>query len=212
MNAITDLREPTVYLVDDDPAIRDSLGLLLETDGLRVEPYACAEDFLAAYNEARIGCIVLDVRMQRLSGIELHGELVRRGSHLPVIFLTAHGDIPTTVRAMKAGAVDFLTKPVNAERLIELVRAALQNDGERVLQRRRLAELTPRELEILRLVVAGQSSKNIARTLGISFRTVEVHRSKLLHKTGATSAFELAQIVAASGNGGDSPPPAADGG
>lgn len=194
---------PTVFIVDDDPAIRDSASLLLEIAGLSAECHASAESFLDAYRADRVGCLVLDVRMGKMSGPELQAELVRRGSRLPIIFLTAHGDIPMTVRAMKAGAVDFLTKPIDGARLLERVQAALaQNEQELARldalnkRRERMVDLTPREQEIMLMTVAGESCKAIAKALGISHRTVELHRSHLLQKTGAGSVVELAQLVA----------------
>lgn len=196
----------TVFIVDDDDAVRDSLSLLCETAGLKVECHASAESFLDAWRPDQPGCVVLDVRMARMSGPELHAELNRRGCQLPVIYLTAHGDIPMTVRAMKAGAVDFLTKPVDGAAFIERVQEALQRGHEQIkLQQtlsgkhRRLAQLTPREREVLLLALAGHPNKAIARRLGISHRTVEIHRSHILQKTGATSLLELAQLAAECG-------------
>ncbi|WP_153111506.1 response regulator transcription factor [Propionivibrio limicola] len=197
---------PTVFIVDDDPAIRDSLSLLLETAGHAVECHDSAESFLAAGRENSPGCLILDVRMKQMSGPELHAELVRRGSQLPVIFLTAHGDIPMTVRAIKAGAKDFLTKPINGTELLERVEAALQSDQARHCQqqtlareRQRLQQLTQRENEVMMLALAGNTNKGIAKQLGISYRTVEIHRSRILQKTGAANMLELAQLAASWG-------------
>jgi len=195
-----------VYIIDDDAAVRDSLSLLCETAGLKVECHDSAEAFLNAYRPGQLGCLVLDVRMGRMSGPELHAELTSRGSHMPVIYLTAHGDIPMTVRAMKAGAVDFLTKPVDGATLLDRVQAALRYDWDLlnhqealVCQRQKLASLTPREREIMTLVLAGYANKTIGARLGISHRTVEIHRSRILHKTGSTSFLELAQLATACG-------------
>ena len=192
-----------VYIVDDDAAVRDSLGLLCETAGLRVECHASAESFLSAYRPGQAGCLVLDVRMGQMSGPELHAELVRRGSRLPVIYLTAHGDIPMTVRAMKAGAADFLTKPVDGAVLLDRVQAALSRNCELLLlqenlaaQHQRLTLLTPREREVMLLALAGHPNKAIANRLGISHRTVEIHRSRILQKTGTTSMLELTRFAA----------------
>jgi len=197
------MSSPVTFVVDDDAAIRDSLALLGETAGLQVECYESAEAFLAAHHPERRGCLVLDVRLPRMSGPQLHEELRRRGSSLPVIYLTAHGDIPMTVQAMKAGAADFLTKPVDGALLLERIRAALELDGASpdsvgtpASQRERLAQLTAREREVMRLAVSGYSNKDIARRLGISFRTVEIHRSRVLKKTGAGNLLELARIAA----------------
>lgn len=194
--------QPIVFIVDDDAAVRDGLGLLCETAGLRVECHPSAESFLAAYRPEQPGCLVLDVRMGAMSGPELQAELVRRGSHLPIVFLTAHGDIPMTVRAMRAGAVDFLTKPVHGGLLLERVQAALRSNDALLNQqasqhgqRQRLASLTPRELEVMNLALAGLSNKQIAKQLGISHRTVELHRSRILHKTGCASLLELALLA-----------------
>lgn len=202
---------PTVFVVDDDAAVRDSVLLLLETAGLAVETCESAEAFLAAPDAQRAGCLVLDMRMPGMSGIELQAELARRGMDLPIVFLTAHGDIPQTVQAMKAGAEDFLTKPVDGAVLLERVQAALvrgradrERQAARAHARTRLAALTEREREILALAVAGCANKEIARQLGISFRTVELHRSRILRKTGAETLLELAQLAAAAGFSGAS--------
>ena len=192
----------TVYLVDDDDAVRDSLALLFETAGLPVECYPSAETFLDAYRPDRAGCLVLDVSMPGLSGTELQAVLARRGFRLPIIFLTAHGDIPMTVRAIKAGAVDFLTKPVQARPLLERVQAAIAED---LRQRERLriepaaaailASLTPRELEVAQLLVEGRTNKEIASHLGISHRTVENHRARVMEKTRTHHLVELARLM-----------------
>ncbi len=192
-----------VFIVDNDTAVRDSLSLLCETVGLKVECHDSAESFLRAYRPDQTGCLVLDVRMGGMSGPDLHAELSRRDSHLPVIYLTAHGDIPMTVRAMKAGAADFLTKPVDAAQLLERVQVALRQDRAQLgcrealsAQCRRLMNLTPREREVMSFALAGQANKAIAKRLGISYRTVEIHRSRILHKTGVGSLLELAQLAA----------------
>ena len=197
------MNPPIVYIVDDDAAVRDSFSLLCETAGLKVECHASAESFLSAYRPDHAGCLVLDVRMGPMSGPELHAELARRGSQLPVIYLTAHGDIPMTVRAMKAGAADFLTKPVEGALLLDRVQAALIHSCELLhrqenlaAQRQRLTLLTPREREVMMLALAGHPNKVIANRLGISNRTVEGHRSRILQKTGTTSMLELAQLAA----------------
>ncbi len=203
MNSTT---EPTVFVVDDDPAVRDSLSLLLETEGLSVECHESAESFLAAYRDDRPGCLILDVRMHPMSGPELQAELVRAGSRLPIIFLTAHGDIPMTVRAMKAGARDFLTKPINGTELLDRVHAVLRSERERqdglemlARERKRLEELTQREHEVMMLALAGRANKAIAKQLGISYRTVEIHRSHILQKTGTANMLELAQLASTCG-------------
>lgn len=192
---------PCVFVVDDDDAVRDSLGLVFETAGLAYQTFASAECFLENYCPGQPGCLVLDVNMPGLDGHELQAELIHRHIHLPIIFLTAYGDIPMTVRAMKAGAVDFLTKPVSTERLIDLVQAALQTQlntyakaMEQHDQCKRLSELTARELEIMGLVLTGLANKEIARHLGISHRTVEIHRARVMEKTGSTNILELVRF------------------
>jgi FixJ family two-component response regulator len=200
--------QPIVFVVDDDASVRGGICLLCETAGLQVECHDSAESFLAAYGDDRAGCLLLDVSMGGMSGPELHAELVRRGSLLPVIFLTAHGDIPMTVRAMKAGAVDFLTKPAEGPELLDRVQAAIAVEVTRLakheglsLKCQRLATLTPRERDILLLAAAGEANKVIGRRLGISHRTVEIHRSNILRKTGAANLLELAQLAADCGCG-----------
>jgi FixJ family two-component response regulator len=196
--------QPCVFVVDDDDAVRDSLGLVFETAELEYQTFASAECFLENYCPGQPGCLVLDVNMPGLDGHELQAELIRRHIHLPIIFLTAYGDIPMTVRAMKAGAVDFLTKPVSTELLLDRVLAALQIEINTYAQAMkgqalcdRLNGLTSRELEIMGMVVAGLTNKEIARHLGISHRTVEIHRAKVMEKTGAPNLLELARIYEA---------------
>lgn len=188
--------DPMVFVVDDDDAVRAGLTAMLEAAGLAVEAYASAVDFLKAYRPGRAGCLVLDVNMPDMKGPELQVELNRRGSHLPIIFLTAHGDIPTTVKAIKAGAVDFLTKPADGAVLLDRVRAALARSTQ---LSRALSNLTEREHEVMLHMAAGRSSKEIARTLEISYRTVELYRSRILQKMKAHSVLELAEIVRALG-------------
>ncbi len=196
--------EPCIFIVDDDYAVRDGLGLVFETANLSYQTFDSAEHFLQAYCPGKPGCLLLDMNMPGLNGLELQDELRRRNIHLPIIFLTAHGDIPTTVRAVKAGAVDFLTKPVPSKLLIERIQAVLQHEAqiheknmtERALCNR-LNNLTSREFEILPLVVQGHSNKEIAQQLGISYRTVEIHRARILHKTGVTTLLELARLCEA---------------
>lgn len=198
--------EAIVFVVDDDPMIRDSLSLLLETEGLVVKSYGSAESFLAAVDSDRTGCLVLDVCLPGMGGPALQAELQRRNIHMPILYLTAHGDIPTTVRAMRAGADDFLTKPPDVAVLLKRIRLALnrsvveqQQRTVRLATNKRLDTLTPREREILSLAMTGHSNKHIARQLGISFRTVEVHRSNILHKMGATTLLELALSIGEQG-------------
>lgn len=203
----------TVFVVDDDAAVRDSLSLLCETTGLRVECFDSAQGFLDAYRPEQPGCLVLDVRMPGMSGPQLQEELARRGSPLPIIYLTAYGDIPMTVQAMKAGASDFLTKPVNGALLVERIQDVL--DRELAEQQRRaaldeqcarLSQLTERERQIMTFAVAGESNKVIAKRLGISHRTVEIHRSHILQKTGTSCLLELAKLATECGLASEPPP------
>jgi FixJ family two-component response regulator len=205
----------TVFVVDDDAAVRSGLSLLLETAGFEVEAHASAVDFLESFEPGRPGCLLLDVRMPQMSGPELQGELNRRGSLLPIIFLTAHGDVATTAQSFKAGACDFLTKPVESSTLLAAVQAALHKDAQRReqasatrAQRARVQSLTEREREIMVLVVSGRSSKQIAQDLGISHRTVEIHRTRVMQKTGAANLMELFRIAESCGYvaGGPVPP------
>ncbi|MEC4747343.1 response regulator [Methylomicrobium sp. Wu6] len=193
-----------VFIVDDEHVIRHSLGLVMETAGFACQTFESAEDFLQNYCPGKPGCLLLDVNMPGLKGHELQAELIRRKIHLPIIFLTAYGDIPMTVRAIKAGAVDFLTKPVPSNLLIERIQEVLQHETQ--IPEQPQAEqalcmsqygLTSREMEIMSLVVAGHSNKEIARKLGISHRTVEIHRARILKKTGTTTPLELARLCEA---------------
>lgn len=190
----------TVFVVDDDAAVRDSLAMLLEAAGHTVAAFARAPDFLAACTPR--GCLILDVSMPGMDGPALQDELARRGIRLPIIFLSGHGTIPVTVRAIKAGALDFLTKPVDGAVLLARVQDALRQcallrEQEDTTQSvaARLASLTPREREIMLLVVAGHSSKEIAQRLAISHRTVEIHRARIMQKTAASNLLELARIA-----------------
>jgi len=193
---------PTVFVVDDNAGVRKSLSALLESVGLAVETYASAEEFLAAYSPEHPGCLVLDVRLRQSSGLDLQDDLRRRNATLPIIMLTGHGNVPTSVRALKAGAVDFLQKPAPPKLLLERIRAALDSDRQtrEVIGRRadvleRLAELTPREREVMELLVAGKTSKEIAVAMHVSVRTVEGHRRVVLSKMEVTSAAQLVRTV-----------------
>lgn len=182
----------TVFVVDDDAAVREGIAAMLDAAGFAVQSYASAKEFLQAYRPNWSGCVILDVSMPDMTGPELQAELNRRGVPLPIIFLTAHGDIPMTVSAMKAGAVDFLTKPADGAALLSRVRAALAQSAERS---RSLANLTEREREVMLHVAAGYASKEIARALAISHRTVEIHRARVMQKMNAGSLIELADIA-----------------
>ncbi|MDI1307991.1 MAG: response regulator [Methylotenera sp.] len=194
--------EATIFIIDDDPAIRDSLTLMMAQEGFAVSTFESAEDFLESFQTERLGCAILDIRMSGMDGIQLQDMLTKHRIQMPIIFLTGHGDIPMSVRAIKAGAVDFLTKPVTREKLMTCVRFALL-ECEKMLNIRannesvqsHLAELTERERDVMALAVQGHSNKEIARQLGISHRTVEIHKSKVMHKTGATNLLDLVRIA-----------------
>lgn len=201
--------EPTVFIVDDNVAVRKSLRALLESAGLAVETYASGEEFLAVYEPGRPGCLVLDVRLRQKSGLDLQDDLRRRKTMLPIIVLTAHGNVPTSVRAMKAGAVDFLQKPVPPKLLLERIRATLDNDRqaraittERAVVTDRMARLTPREREVMELLVAGKTSKEVAVAMNVSVRTVEGHRRMVLSKMNVSSAAQLVRTVLGVREGG----------
>ena len=197
---------PAVFIVDDDAAVRDSVSLLLHTAHISAKAYRSANAFLLDYDPSMEGCLLLDIKMPDMDGPELQLELIKRGSMLPIIYLSAYGDIPTTVRAIKSGAVDVLTKPVNPQSLLDNVQAAFDLCASRVVEktvvddaRRKLALLTPREHEVLMLIVNGKSSKVVARTLRISFRTVEVHRTHILQKIEVESLLALIALADACG-------------
>ncbi len=196
-----------VYVVDDDEAVRDSMRWLLEANGFEVSTFASAEEFLARLPEPEpIGCLLLDVRMPGMSGLELHEELVRRGSALPLIFVTGHGDVPMAVSRMKKGAHDFLEKPFSDAQLRQLVgdclaRAAAARrelHGERDASER-IERLTGRERQVLELIVAGRLNKQIADDLGISIKTVEAHRANIMDKLGARTMADLMCIALRAG-------------
>lgn len=195
-------RPPLVHVVDDDAAVRKSMRWLLEGEGLAVQTHASAEEFLAAFAREIPACAVVDVRMPGMSGLELQEALVRRHVRLPVVIVTAHGDIPLAVVAMRRGAVDFVEKPVTNERLIAAVRRALSlhgraadRDEEPGIVRARAAALSPRERDVLAAVIDGKSSKAIARELNIALKTVEAHRARIMAKLGASSLAGLVRLV-----------------
>jgi len=190
--------EKMVYLVDDDEAVRDSLRWLLEGNGFGVQTYASAEAFLQAYDPEPYACLVLDVRMNGMSGIELHDELLRRGQDLPLIFMTGHGDVAMAVARMKLGAVDFLEKPFDDQQLCRTVAQALENAAQRrseFSQREHnqslLERLTPRERQVLDLIAAGRLNKQIADDLSISIKTVEAHRANIMDKFEVRTMADL---------------------
>lgn len=194
--------EETIYVVEDDEAVRESLALLLQSEGLNVAAYEQAEAFLEDWSPDMSGCIVLDIRMPGMDGMALQRALNERHSMLPIIFVTGHGDVPLAVEAMRHGADDFIEKPYREDQLLEKIRDALERDRE---QRQSLAQkqvilermesLTPREHEIMERMMAGQANKVIAIELDISQRTVEIHRSRVMHKMGTHSLAQLVRMV-----------------
>jgi two-component system response regulator DctR len=189
--------ERTVYVVDDDEALRDALGMLFRTAGLKAELYASAVEFLERARPALPGCLVLDIRMPGLTGTALQDELRARGSALPIIFISGHGDIPMAVEAVKKGAYDFIEKPFDDYQLLCQVLNALEHAGEQREQRggpERLAQLSEREREVLDLVLAGKPNRQVAAELFISVKTVEFHRARIMQKLEVRSAAELFRL------------------
>ena len=190
--------EPTVFIVDDDEAVRRSIEWLVGSVGLKAETFASATAFLEAFDPDRPGCLIVDMRMAEVSGLELQEQLVERGSTLPVIVMTAFGDVRTAVRAMKHGAIDFIEKPFNEQQVLELIQNSIaedaarrQREGEDRQVGEALRRLTPREREVLGFVVEGYSNKEIAREMGIVPKTVEVHRARVMEKMEARSLADL---------------------
>jgi FixJ family two-component response regulator len=195
-------QDPVVFVIDDDRMIRDGLRSLIRSVGLRVEIFTCAQDFLVATLPNGPACLVLDVRMPGLSGLELQVKLSDAGTQIPIIFITGHGDIPMSVRAMKGGAHEFLTKPVRGQDLLDAIHKAIAHDRELRTERTELSDirarfnsLTPRENEVLNLVVAGLLNKQIAAELGTSELTVKTHRLHVMEKTGAESLAHLVRMT-----------------
>lgn len=196
-------RRPLVYIVDDDAAIRDSLSMLMSSVGLDSRAYASAPEFLEAYDPSLDACLVADIRMPGMSGLELQQELIARGAPIPLLFITGHGDVPMAVQAILDGAADFLQKPFRDQDLIDRVHEVLQQassdrrERDRLRDvRRRLDALTPREREVLDCVVAGHANKVIAMDLGVSQRTIELHRARVMRKMAVRSLAELVRLVA----------------
>src|SRR5437899_3041651 len=193
--------EPTVFVVDDDADLRESLGWLFESAGLRVKSYSTAQEFLTDYKPEEPGCLLLDVRMPGLSGLDLQEELRRRGVPPPIIIMTGHARVPMAVRALKGGAIDFIQKPFSDQELLERIRQAIDLDrGTRQMRTEAakfaalLTHLTPREREVMGLVIAGKPNKIIAADLGISPKTVEIHRGRVMEKLKVESGAELVRL------------------
>lgn len=194
--------ETTVYVVDDQEGVRRALKRLIESVGYRVEASATAAEFLSIHDPTRPGCVVLDVRMPGMSGLDLQDALAQRNQLRPIVFITGHGDVPMSVRAMKNGAVDFIQKPFNDQTLLDAIAVAVERDvslrrarTEREDAQRRVALLTPREREVLRLVVAGRLNKQIGAQLGASEKTIKVHRGRVMRKMQAASLAELVVLA-----------------
>jgi two-component system response regulator DctR len=197
------MAEATVFIIDDDEAYRDSVRELMSSVGLATEVFCSAVDFLAGFDAARPGCLVLDVRMARMSGLALQEHLLAMGARIPIVFISGHGDIAMAVKAVKDGAVDFVQKPYREQQLLDAIDEALRRDaslrdpssaeGGRSLDKQ-IASLTVREREVMRLALKGLPSKVIAKDLDISHRTVEQHRSRLLEKLGVSSITELMRL------------------
>jgi two-component system, LuxR family, response regulator FixJ len=193
---------PTVYIVDDDTGVRSSIRVLMKSVGLPAIPFASAREFLAAYHPHQPGCVVLDIRMPEMSGLELQQVLSERGAVIPVIFITGHGDIAMAVEAMRRGAFDFLQKPFRDQDLIDRIQTAMTRDRdlreslrEHGRTRARINSLTPRESEVLDLLTSGKANKMMAQDLGLSQRTVEIHRAHVMEKMGARSVAQLVRMV-----------------
>lgn len=195
---------PIVFVIDDEASVRDALALFLESEGLSVKTYDSARSFLGEYQSNFQGCMIVDIRMPGMSGLELQQTLNEQGVDLPVIFLTGHGDVPMSAKAFKAGAMDFIEKPFSDEDLLASIRDAIAKDralrqlrlqGRRIVKR--YSQLTPREKQVMQGVVAGKPNKVIARELGVSPRTIDIHRSRVILKMGAQTLPDLVTMAAA---------------
>jgi len=195
-------KNPVVMVVDDDSGVRNAMRILLKSVGIEATLYASAQEFLASYQPAQPGCLVLDIRMPGMSGLELQQQLNLRGAVIPVIFMTGHGDIPMAVEAMQHGAFDFLQKPFRDQDLLDRIQRAIVKDaelrqslGEHARIKTHLESLTPREREVLDLMTQGKQNKSIAQDLGVSPRTVEIHRARVMEKMNAQSVAELVRMM-----------------
>ena len=203
---LASVEEPIVFVIDDDAPMREALGNLFRSVGLQVEVFGSASEFLQSKLPDVPGCLILDIRLPRLSGLDFQAELVKAGIHIPIIFMTGHGDIPMSVRAMKAGAIDFLTKPFRDQDMLDAVTTAIERDRgnrneARILSdlRALFATLTPREREVMALVTAGLMNKQIAAEIGIAEITVKIHRGHIMRKMAAKSLADLVRMAQALG-------------
>jgi FixJ family two-component response regulator len=194
--------DPIVFVVDDDPSVRDAVKRLISSVGLRVETFGSTREFLSSKRPAAPACLVLDVRLPDVSGLELQRDLAAANFHIPIIFITGHADVPMTVRAMKAGAVEFLTKPFRGQELIDAIQQAIAKDRVAWSERAQMAELrsrydslTPREKEVLALVASGLMNKQVGAELGTSELTVKTHRGRVMEKMGADSLADLVRMA-----------------
>lgn len=198
----TIMKQATIHVVDDDQAVRESIEWLIESVGLNIRTYASANEFLENYTEDSLGCLILDVRMPGISGLDLQHILTERGIDLSVVFVTGHGDVPMAVRALKNGAVDFIEKPFNDQLLLDTIQSAVQKHSQRLKQRAELENLqtrydnlTTREQEVMDRVVTGKPNRDVGGELGISVKTVEVHRAKVMEKMRARSIADLVKMA-----------------
>lgn len=192
----------TVFIIDDEEEIRESLKMLIESVGLQVEMYDSAHAYLAQFDPTRAGCLILDIRMKGMSGLTLQDQLRQKPLHPPIIMITGHGDVPMAVRAIKAGACDFLEKPFNEQRLLDSIHIALEKDAKKrgkisqlTAIQQRVDQLTKREREVMELIVAGLLNKNIAAELHISQSTVETHRARVMEKMHANTLSDLMRMI-----------------
>ena len=202
MNEISPDQSPTAYVVDDDESIRTLWRWLMESHGIAVKTFATASEFIESYRSGSAGCLVLDLRLPGMSGLELQEYLNGRGIEIPIVFVTGYGDVPAAVSALKGGAVDFIQKPFSHREVLAIIANAFQRDAElrdkRARQSRiagRLATLTEREREVLQRIIEGKPNKIIASELDISVKTVEFHRAKVMEKAGVDSVAELVQVA-----------------
>jgi two-component system response regulator TtrR len=202
MSSPVTTQQETVFVVDDDEAVRDSLRWLLEANGYRVQCFSSAEQFLDSYQPSQLGCLILDVRMSGMSGLELQEKLVAENASLPIIFVTGHGDVPMAVSTMKKGAMDFIEKPFDeaelrklVERMLERARTESSTAQQQRAAAERLSKLTAREHQVLERIIAGRLNKQIADDLGISIKTVEAHRANIMEKLNVNTVADLLRLA-----------------